>query len=456
MAKPNDRVSGQKRETRAPQPEPAVSSPPPPDKPLPLAFYFRWLSSSTVRHANGMRKHVQKLLNHQRDILPAQNAQNVRVAVAELKDALGATAGRELLDQRMQNLEQAANKWLKPYPNATWRENVEVLLVALTVAMGIRTFFLQPFKIPTGSMQPTLFGVTSMPDRGQWYDQTRAHKDRDPAQIPTGWERVRSWFAGASYIHITAKSDGELEAVDPPIEFLGFRLQNPVKFLIFNIVETVKIGGHTYWLWFPPDYGGSTLQNRAGLHLGQFYKKGEDVVRMKVISGDHLFVDRLTYNFRAPSRGEIIVFETRGIPPLPPDQFYIKRLVALPNEVVQIGDDRHLVIDGKRLDASTPHFEKVYSFDPKQPPRESQYSGHVNEKVVRTYYPDFPGFLAPKFPDGSSTYTVSPDRYMVMGDNTMNSLDSRTWGDFPAGNVIGKSFFVYWPISDRFGWGYHR
>jgi type IV secretory pathway protease TraF len=42
-----------------------------------------------------------------------------------------------------------------------------------------------------------------------------------------------------------------------------------------------------------------------------------------------------------------------------------------------------------------------------------------------------------------------------MGDNTMNSFDSRGWGAFPATNVIGKSFFVYWPITDRFGWG-HR
>jgi signal peptidase I len=40
-----------------------------------------------------------------------------------------------------------------------------------------------------------------------------------------------------------------------------------------------------------------------------------------------------------------------------------------------------------------------------------------------------------------------------MGDNTMNSLDSRYWGDFPATCVIGKSFFVYWPITSRFGWG---
>ena len=103
-----------------------------------------------------------------------------------------------------------------------------------------------------------------------------------------------------------------------------------------------------------------------------------------------------------------------------------------------------------------PHFEKVYSFDKKQKPRESDYSGHVNQKVVNEYYPAMPPYLAPLFPDGSAVYTLPPDHYMVMGDNTMNSLDSRTWGAFPASNVIGKSFFVYWPITDRFGVGYHR
>jgi signal peptidase I len=44
---------------------------------------------------------------------------------------------------------------------------------------------------------------------------------------------------------------------------------------------------------------------------------------------------------------------------------------------------------------------------------------------------------------------------MVMGDNTLNSLDSRVWGDFPETNVIGKYFFVYWPFSTRFGWSVH-
>ena len=88
----------------------------------------------------------------------------------------------------MGNLETAANKWLKPYPNPAWRENIEVLLVALAVAMGIRTFFLQPFKIPTGSMQPTLFGVTS--------ENLLADTH---FKVPTGWARVREWFEGVSY-----------------------------------------------------------------------------------------------------------------------------------------------------------------------------------------------------------------------------------------------------------------
>ena len=60
--------------------------------------------------------------------------------------------------------------------------------------------------------------------------------------------------------------------------------------------------------------------------------------------------------------------------------------------------------------------------------------------------------LAPLFPDEESTYSLAPDTYMVMGDNTLNSFDSRGWGPFPARNVIGKSFFVYWPITIRFGW----
>jgi signal peptidase I len=60
------------------------------------------------------------------------------------------------------------------------------------------------------------------------------------------------------------------------------------------------------------------------------------------------------------------------------------------------------------------------------------------------------GYLAP-----GSEFQIRSGHLFVMGDNTMNSLDSRYWGDFPAEKVIGKAFFVYWPLSERFGLKYH-
>ena len=52
-----------------------------------------------------------------------------------------------------------------------------------------------------------------------------------------------------------------------------------------------------------------------------------------------------------------------------------------------------------------------------------------------------------------TNFQVETNHYFVMGDNTFNSLDSRYWGSFPGDYVIGKSSFVYWPITKRFGWG---
>ena len=436
--------------------------------------------SKTVREALAVHKHYRRLLAAQRDLLSPQAIAPVQAKLDELRGAIQ-VGNKGRINITAEELQFAAEKWLKPYPHAAWRENVEVLLVALAVAMSIRTFFLQPFKIPTGSMQPTLFGVTSMPDYGPVFllqnlraEQSTVHKAYEQAMqvqkalvIPTGWDRVKEWFQGISYVRVVAQEDGSVKRISPMS-----------KLLIFNIKQSLWLGnpnddspGREYTLWFPPDFGESDIAHRGGIFPGRIYHQGEEVVKLRVQAGDHLFVDRLTYNFRKPERGEIAVFETKGIqnPRMEQDQFYIKRLVALPGEHVQIGDDRHLRINGQRLDASTPHFENVYGFNPDKPPRESQFSGHVNDTVADKYGLNTRPYieLAPLFPDQETIYTNQLfemtdlatgegqviDSYMVMGDNTCNSFDSRAWGPFPAHNVIGKSFFVYWPITSRFGWG---
>jgi signal peptidase I len=395
---------------------------------------LNWFLSRTVRQATTMCRHVHKLCQAQRDTLNPQARAAVDESVDETRRLIASWPGRPALIEQMNRLEKAAVKHLKPYPNASMRENIEVLLVAIAVAMGIRTFFLQPFKIPTGSMQPTLYGITEQPLGPQ-------------AEIPNALVRfLRYWFTGVSYVHLVAKADGQLVRAYPP-----------QRFLIFNLRQRFEVGNETYTVWFPPD----DLLRRVGLVFQgspttHFFHKGDDIIKAKIISGDHLFVDRLTYNFRRPERGEIVVFETHGITALPPDQqdqYYIKRLIGKGGERIQIGDDRHVIVDGKRLDAATPHFELVYSFS--GPPQESVYSGHVNQTIADR---NQAGNLARKFQTEKSVFSVHPDHYVVMGDNTLNSSDSRTWGDFEQEKVIGRAYFVYWPIGDqedrtsRFGW----
>ena len=401
---------------------------------------LNWFLSRKVRVATHMYKHVRKILNAQRDLLSSEAIQHVEKAIAELKATLASNPNKLVLDAKVTEFEAAANKWLKPYPNAGLRENVEVLLVAIAVAMAIRTFFLQPFKIPTGSMQPTLYGIT----QENYIGRADVTFPNPVSGFFTFWNR------GVSYTHVVAKASGQIRIID----------EEPIGIRLVNFFQRFDIGGQTHWVWFPPE----NLWRRAGFKdlygktIPAMFNKGDDVIKLKVISGDRLFVDRMTYNFRRPKRGEIVVFETRGINQLPRDEFYIKRMVAMGSEKVRIGNDRHLVINGKRLSGNTPHFEHVYSFDPAKPPKESYYSGHLNDHVAAQFGSRG---LAPLFADETDEETVRPNHYMVMGDNTVNSSDSRTWGDFPCGNMIGKSFFVFWPIGSqderesRFGWG-HR
>ena len=114
---------------------------------------------------------------------------------------------------------------------------------------------------------------------------------------------------------------------------------------------------------------------------------------------DYLIIDEIIYRFRAPERGDVVVFHYPGDPSI----FYIKRVIGLPGETVAI--NRGVVT------VTTALGEKVALAEP--------YI--VNEDATYT-----------------KNISLNPKEYFVMGDNRPNSSDSRVWGPLPEKNIIGR------------------
>jgi signal peptidase I len=120
-----------------------------------------------------------------------------------------------------------------------------------------------------------------------------------------------------------------------------------------------------------------------------------------LFAGNFVVVNKLAYRFGEPARGDIVVFE---YPPDPAQDPYIKRVIGLPGDRVQITDGK-VIINGH----------------------------HIQE----------PYLVADTVQGGD--WIVPVDALFVMGDNRGNSSDSRSWGFVPLENVIGKAVLVYWP-----------
>jgi len=128
--------------------------------------------------------------------------------------------------------------------------------------------------------------------------------------------------------------------------------------------------------------------------------------------GDNLIVDKITYRFRDPQRFDIIVFPFQ----YEEDTYYIKRIIGLPGETVQIGLDGTIYINGEVL-------EENYGREVIKP----ENVGIAIEPVV-----------------------LGEDEYFVMGDNRNNSSDSRTEvvGNIHRDDIIGRAWLRIWPLAD--------
>lgn len=311
---------------------------------------------------------ARKWLRYNEDLLTDAQRELVTKAIRKIeldlrnRNTTAALAG-------VGDLEQKIGRLFPERKPSAWRENIEVLLVAAIVAMGIRTFFLQPFKIPTGSMQPTLYGMVV----DENYDRNASFPKR-----------------------------------------------------------VVDVLGRGKWPVNPHGNFGSTFAGLVQWTLFGVWPRGATCVDR----GDHIFVDRFTYHFRRPRRGEIVVFGTANIPEIPAGsrgKFYIKRLIGLPGDEIRIVPP-YALLNGEILD-TRPAFARIYS-------KSGGYSGYVlPDARAQSRY----------FRSTNDVYRVPADHFFVLGDNSPHSLDGRYWGGAPMRDLVGRAIFVYWPFGPRTG-----
>ncbi|HTI13936.1 MAG TPA: signal peptidase I [Dictyobacter sp.] len=122
---------------------------------------------------------------------------------------------------------------------------------------------------------------------------------------------------------------------------------------------------------------------------------------------EYVLVNKAAYLFQPPSRGDVIVFQY----PLHPQINYIKRVIAVPGDVISVVEQT-VSVNGVTLHES--YVNKADPYNPYPP-------------IVRR--------------------VVGPGEYFVMGDNRGNSSDSRQWGLVPRKNIIGKAVDISWPIG---------
>jgi signal peptidase I len=354
-----------------------------------------------IKHSRLLLRHVRKYLRYKQDKLSHTDREQIVGEMQTLREALR-SRDRQKIHGAAETLDKTLHKLTPVTWESHWRENCEVILVAIVIAVGIRSYFLQPFKIPTGSMQPTLNGIIGHPS----------------ADVPPNilQQVVDFVVRGRNYINVVSREDDQIFEIVPK------------KIAFFFTFSRLVCERQSFLVYAAPD----TLRQDFNVFPGRLFHRGEIIARGSIDTGDQVFVDKCSYNFVKPHNGDVFVFRTNNIPAIRPDPisgapFYIKRLAGLPGDQLRI-DPPFLYINGKK--ATEYGFERVMSMRP-------PYRGYG------------PGREFLSKPD--QTYTVPRDGYFAMGDNSYNSFDSRYWGRVPLENLVGRGLFVYWPFYPHWG-----
>ena len=371
----------------------------------PIQFFKRRQRRKIVTHILHQAKHARHM---REDIADPERLEALSAAEQELRTLWQTDPDEPELEKKLEQLSMAAAAVYPPRPYPGIRENVEILTVAICIAMAFRTYFIQPFKIPTGSMQPTLFGI-----------QVKA--DVDPSFMDKFPLRYLKFVAtGQRYIEVRARTSG----------YLGMGIDTARRQAYFVVSDQKQNPRSKYIQGLRHRfYSGMREYVQPGDHVNE----GDLLASGMVTAGDHIFVDKVRYNFLSPKRGQIVVFRTDLInhPQIQPTDHYIKRLAALPSETVSI-QPPYLLINDQRVTEPYP-FQRLI---------EEYGTGYTLARDRQNR-----ALLQRR----TDQIQIGPDEFLPLGDNTTQSLDGRYFGPVPTRSLIGPAFAVYWPFNARWG-----
>lgn len=415
------------------------------------AGFARMFTPAWKKNANHLVKGAAKFLNYKRDLLTAERVAEIE---SRRKDLIQAIKGKdkEKVDEASKQLRATCENSLpRQKPQGWFEENVEVMFVAIVIALGLRAYYLQPFRIPTGSMQPTLNGIIGEPKpqeewpsfpqramekilRGRSYVSVKTDKDLRIAI------RDDSFMIGdTQFMHFFSRSEMYFQD-SPPTYFSRLFGTNPLRMPApqnpmsqIGLEETKKLA----------------FRNNGVIPAGTTIAEGI------IDTGDLVLVDKFSYHFRKPKRGEVFVFDTIGIKgiaehsggPQGAGSHYIKRLVGVPGDELSIMEP-DLLVNGKV--ASEPEIRRVADGGaPFKNDHKGYRLGEVRDPRLKHYLVEEGDTLSLK----GEKAKPGMREYAALGDNTGSSLDSRYWGTVKEYNLVGPALFSLWPITTGH-WGF--
>lgn len=414
----------------------------------------------TRRLASDWLELADKVFQYRRDVLSEADRSELAESAGAVRQFLREKADTAKLKLGIDALERALRRHGgSHYPKSGLVENVEFLLVAAIVILGLRAFYVQPFKIPTNSMWPSYNGMTGEVHRTEAEEPSAAARALRFAAFGATARRIDAPDTGEVLLPIGGGGRGVIAFAEAPGRSWGVLPAKLREYRLFagQRAATVRVPMDFDMDWvlrdafFPGDKRGlpeivnderlagrlveATANTPSGVQRGYFLRTGKTVragermLSFDIMTGDQLFVDRVSYHFVRPKVGDGFVFRTGNIPDLARiggDQYYIKRLVGVEGDALRI-ERPVLYRNGAPITGS-----EAFGNNAKESER---YVGYRAEGNFR----------------GGATVKIGEDQYMALGDNSANSLDGRYWGTVPEKDAVGRPLFIYYPFTKRWG-----